>query len=134
MATKLGDKAKQAAAKRAMAEEIGAEFIAGLDAMLATAKSGGIKALKSKYASRVAATLPFQLSDIGSADVTAARTALGIEQDVFALILGVPTQTVRHWEAGAELPTGSARRLIAEIRDTPDYWRKRFDLGAAAAG
>lgn len=132
MATKLADKAKLAAARQVLAEEIGAEFIAGLDQMLATVKSGGIKALKAKYASRVAATLPFQLPDVASADVTAARTALGIDQDVFALILGVPVQTVRHWESGAKLPMGAARRLITEIRDTPDYWRKRFHLGTAA--
>ena len=134
MAANLKVKAKRTAERRAFAEKIGAEFIAGLDEMLTTTKSGGIKGLKAKHASRVAATLPYTLPDIAAADVTAARTALGLDPEVFALILGVPVQTVRHWESGAKLPTGSARRLIAEIRDTPEYWRKRFHLGSAAAG
>ena len=61
MAANLKVKAKRTAERRAFAEKLGAEFIAGLDEMLATAKSGGIKALKAKYASRVAATLPYHL-------------------------------------------------------------------------
>ncbi len=134
MATKVADKAKKdkAKARKGKAREVGARFIAGMQELIATAKAGGQKAVDAKYASRVDLR-SFQLPALAAADVTAARAALGVGEDMFALILGVPVQSVQAWERGTKPPPGPARRLIAEIRATPDHWRQRFGLGTAAA-
>lgn len=120
--------------RKAMARKIGAEFIAGMERLIATAKAGGSKAVRAKHTLRTTAPEPFDLPVIGRADVSAAREALGVSQAVFAKILGASAQSVRSWEQGTKPPSGVARRLIGEIRDKPEYWRQRFRLQTAAPG
>jgi putative transcriptional regulator len=54
------------------------------------------------------------------------RAILGASQSVFATFLGVSSSAVQDWEQGAKVPRGSARRLMDEIRNNPDYWRRRL--------
>ena len=53
-------------------------------------------------------------------DVKAARASLGLSQGKFALLLGVPTPTLRKWEQGQRQPTGAARTLIKIIARHPE--------------
>ena len=117
--------------RRETAERVGAQFVAGMKDVLATAKAGGLRAVRAKYTLRTAALAPFELPAITRHDVVAARDALGVSQPVFAKILGVSAQSVKAWEQGTKPPSGIARRLIGEICATPEHWRKRFGLERA---
>lgn len=115
--------------QRAVAEKIEADFVADLLELAATAKAGGLAAVKAKFGKPA----PSGVERIGlplttAKDVAAARRSLGVSQPVFAKILGASVQAVRAWEQGAKPPSGMARRLIGEIRHDPAYWRKRFAL------
>ena len=118
--------------KTSKAAEIEASFIAGLEQLAATAKAGGVKALKAKHARPLNLEAALELPAITGDDVLAARESLGVNRAVFAKILGVTAPVVDAWETGAKPATGAARRLIAEIRDTPEYWRQRFGLVVAS--
>lgn len=66
--------------------------------------------------------------------VKATRESLHASQVIFANFIGVATTTVRDWEQGIKHPSGIARRIMDEIRENPDYWRKRLkELSEAAA-
>jgi len=54
------------------------------------------------------------------------RKQLGLSQALFAQFLGVSTSTVQAWEKGEQTPKEIACRFMDEIREAPDYWRKRF--------
>ena len=114
--------------KTAKAAQIEASFIAGLEELLVSATAGGLKALRAKHTLRSTAGKPFELPLITSEAVVAARESLGVSQTVFAMILGVSSQSVRAWEQGTKPPSGAARRLIGEIHATPEHWKKRFGL------
>jgi DNA-binding transcriptional regulator YiaG len=114
------------------AAELGAEFIAGLETVLATLQREGVESVKSKYGSHRPSSSIIELPSTTAADVAAARQALGVSQTIFAQILGASVQAVRAWEQGAKAPSGMARRLIGEIRHDPAYWRKRFSLPAVS--
>lgn len=57
---------------------------------------------------------------IETVDVKAARARLGLSQDKFALLLGVPAATLRKWEQGQRHPTGAARTLLKVIEKHPE--------------
>lgn len=59
-------------------------------------------------------------------DVRATRRLLGASQSLFARFLGVALGTVRAWEQGRNIPSGSAARLMDEIRLNPEFWKARF--------
>ena len=117
------------------ADRIGAEFIAGMETLLATAKEGGLAAVKATHGiPPPPAEVILGPPAVSAGDVAAARKALGVSQPVFAKILGASVQSVRAWEQGAKPPSGVARRLIGEIRHDPAYWRKRFVPDRVAVG
>jgi putative transcriptional regulator len=55
------------------------------------------------------------------------RAVLGASQAVFARFLGVSVKTVQAWEQGINTPTEIARRFMDEIRQNPQYWRRRLN-------
>lgn len=59
-------------------------------------------------------------------DVRATRRLLSASQRLFAAFLGVALGTVRAWEQGRNVPSGSSARLLDEIRLNPEYWKARF--------
>jgi len=108
-------------------DRIEARFIAGLKALEATAKAGGLAAVKAKHGiPPPPAVVILGPPAVSAIDVAAARKALGVSQPIFAKILGASVQSVRAWEQGTKPPSGVARRLIGEIAHDPEYWRKRF--------
>lgn len=54
------------------------------------------------------------------------RHLLGASQAVFAQFLGVSTKTVQSWEQGTNKVSGAAARLMDEIQNDPEFWRKRL--------
>jgi len=57
--------------------------------------------------------------------VKVTRATLNVSQSVFAEFIGVSLNTLRAWEQGDNPVTGAAARLMDEIRQQPDYWRRR---------
>ena len=54
------------------------------------------------------------------------REILKASQTIFSRFLGVSTNAVRSWEQGSNPPSEIACRFMDEIRNDPDYWRKRL--------
>jgi hypothetical protein len=134
MATAKKMSAAEKARRKETAKRIGAEFIAGMEQLLATLEAGGVKAVKEKYGiPPPPAVVILKVSPAGAKDVKAARQALGVSVPVFALILGASEPAVRAWEQGTKSPPGAVSRLIGEIRHDPTYWRKRFGLAETTA-
>lgn len=50
--------------------------------------------------------------EYGATDVARARAALNLSQRGLASALGVSTRTVEAWEAGKNIPSGAAQRLL----------------------
>ena len=48
-----------------------------------------------------------------------ARTATGLSQSQFAVLLGVSVRTLQGWEQGRKQPSGAARTLLAIARANP---------------
>lgn len=61
------------------------------------------------------------------------RATLRASQSVFARFLGVSISAVHDWEQGLKTPSGSACRLMDEIRRHPEYWLARLRELAAPA-
>lgn len=72
----------------------------------------GILKLKTKTTTIEIAPLPAY----DAKAVKAIRLALGLSQAVFAQVLGVAKKTVEAWEAGRNLPNGSACRFLEVLR------------------
>jgi DNA-binding transcriptional regulator YiaG len=54
------------------------------------------------------------------------RSLLHASQPIFAQFLGVSPSAVRDWEQGVKPPSGSACRLMDEIRQNPEYFFGRL--------
>ena len=52
------------------------------------------------------------------------RTKLNLTQAVFAKILGVAIKTVEAWEAGKNIPNGSAQRILDLLNKENDFLKK----------
>ena len=59
-------------------------------------------------------------------EVKDVRAALGISQPVFSQFLGVDVKTVRSWEQGQRVPSGTACRFLEEIEADLEHWRGRL--------
>ena len=56
--------------------------------------------------------------------IKALRERLFLSQDIFGVVVGVSGKTVEAWEAGTRKPSGSARRILAELDTNPNYLDK----------
>jgi putative transcriptional regulator len=70
--------------------------------------------------------LNLQPKDYGAEEVKKVREILGTSQAILAQFLGVSRGAVRDWEQGVKPPNGAACRLMDEIQNDPDYFRKRL--------
>ena len=57
-----------------------------------------------------------------SRDVRALRESLLVSQAIFARLLGVSRTHVQKWEAGDNIPSLMARRLMDSIKANPPAW------------
>jgi putative transcriptional regulator len=54
-------------------------------------------------------------------DIKQIRKKTGLSQVTFAGTIGVSPKTIEAWENGRNKPEGAARRLLAIIRDDPNF-------------
>ena len=57
-------------------------------------------------------------------DVRRVRLLIRMSQVLFAQLFGIPTATLRHWEAGERRPSGAARTLLHVIANQPAAVRR----------
>ena len=61
-------------------------------------------------------------------DVKAIRTHLCVSQQEFAVALGTSVHTIQSWESKRHNPTGMAAKVLAIIRDYPDFYNQLASL------
>lgn len=57
-------------------------------------------------------------------EIKSIRNELDMTQVLFAGFMGVSAKTVEAWEAGRNVPNGSARRILAMLKTDPALPRK----------
>jgi len=109
---------------------LGDELIRDLGDLVETLATGGLPAVHAKFkVTQLAVPKPIARPKLTATRIKAAREKVGASQTVFAGWLGVSAQTVRAWEQGTRRPVGAALRLLFEIAEQPDHWRKRLRQG-----
>lgn len=98
---------------------VGAEIIEALGELRDALRSG--EPLEKRFTVRT-----YEINIIPShytpEDVRRVRSALGMNQEVFATFLGVSPATVKSWETGTNTPAPIARRFMDEIAADPGRW------------
>ncbi len=56
------------------------------------------------------------IPDFTADEIKALRQALKITQGTFAALMGVSSKTVEAWEAGINIPSGTARRMLGLLK------------------
>lgn len=56
--------------------------------------------------------------------VIAARTASGLSQSQFAVLMGVSLRTLQEWEQGRRTPSGAAKTLLRVAEIHPEVLRE----------
>lgn len=77
---------------------------------------------KIKARSNVISIEPIQKFD--AVEIKEIRTQLGMTQCLFAGFMGVSTKTVEAWEAGINVPSGPASRILAMVKNDPQLPEK----------
>lgn len=54
--------------------------------------------------------------DFSAEEIKALRQSLKMTQGTFAALMGVSSKTVEAWEAGINVPLGTARRMLGLLR------------------
>lgn len=49
------------------------------------------------------------------------RRSMGLTQEQFSMLIGVPTSTLRNWEQGRREPRGPALALLSAVRRDPEH-------------
>lgn len=106
-----------------MTSRIGDEIVRGLEEFTETLERG--EKVSGKFTVRTV-VLDLKPKSYSPEDVKETRAMLGVSQAVFAQFLGVSASCVRAWEQGVNRVTGSAARLMDEIRHDPKRWQRRL--------
>ncbi|HSZ55422.1 MAG TPA: helix-turn-helix domain-containing protein [Tepidisphaeraceae bacterium] len=62
-------------------------------------------------------------SKFSARDIKALRVRLGVSQELFASLLGVSRDLVKHWEYGIRKPAPVVCRLLEQVRADPKaFW------------
>ena len=56
--------------------------------------------------------------------IKALRERLRLPQGMFGSVVGVSGKTIEAWEMGTRKPSGTARRVLAELDTNPNYLNK----------
>ena len=57
--------------------------------------------------------------DFNAQEIKSVRNTLQMTQATFAAVMGVSTKTVEAWEAGTNMPIGTARRMLSLLKADP---------------
>jgi putative transcriptional regulator len=64
------------------------------------------------------------LNDFTAKDVRNIRISTNLSQASFAKLFGVSQKTVEAWEAGRNVPNGTAKRLLDLLQEDPNFPQK----------
>ncbi|KEY60483.1 NadS family protein [Serratia sp. DD3] len=67
---------------------------------------------------------PARVTRYEIADVRAIRAQLSVSQAEMAKALGTSIDTIKSWEAKRRNPTGLAAKVLATIRDNPEFFQQ----------
>lgn len=101
--------------------KFGKRLIASMTEMAAALESGERRRLTVRQV-----RLPPEPRPYNAARVRATRSRLNVSQVVFARLLGVSTVLSQSWEQGSRKPSKLACRLLDEINDDPERWRRKL--------
>lgn len=76
--------------------------------------------------------LDLKPKSFSATEVRDLREALLVSQAVFAAFLGIGLSTLQDWEQGHTEPKGPACRLLDEMSNNLDVWRKKIHSAATA--
>ena len=66
---------------------------------------------------------PARVTRYEIADVKAIREQLNVSQSEMAKALGTSVDTIKSWESKRRNPTGVAAKVLATIKENPDFFR-----------
>ena len=67
---------------------------------------------------------PARVTRYEIADVKAIREQLNVSQGEMAKALGTSVDTIKSWESKRRNPTGLAAKVLATIKENPDFFRE----------
>jgi putative transcriptional regulator len=105
-------------AKRKTGRRVADDITAGMKAIEAMIASG-------KRPTEVFTARTIEIPDpsqYSARDVRELRESLHVSQAIFARLLGVSRILVQKWEAGDNIPSPMARRLMDSIQSNPPGW------------
>ena len=79
---------------------------------------------KGKLKARTTTRFVLPLETFTAKEIKDIRTNAGMTQSLFAQSIGVSKKTVEAWESGRNHPDGAACRLLALLRETPEFMQQ----------
>jgi len=67
---------------------------------------------------------PSRVTRYKVADVKTIREQLNVSQSEMAAALGTSIDTIKSWETKRRNPTGLAAKVLATIKDNPEFYRQ----------
>lgn len=71
---------------------------------------------KGKGTARVMKCTVAPIPDFTAEEIKSLRHTLNMTQNTFAALMGVSSKTVEAWEAGTNVPLGTARRMLGLLK------------------
>lgn len=71
---------------------------------------------KGKGTARVMKCTVAPIPDFTAEEIKTLRHTLNMTQNTFAALMGVSSKTVEAWEAGTNVPLGTARRMLGLLK------------------
>jgi len=68
--------------------------------------------------------------EISAKDIQEIRNKLNLSQSVFAKVLNVSLSSVRQWEQGKRIPSGSTKILLELLKENPNLLNYRIESAA----
>ncbi len=65
--------------------------------------------------------------EIDAKDIQEIRKKVNLSQSVFAKVLNVSSSSVRQWEQGKRIPSGSTKVLLELLKENPSILNYRID-------
>ncbi len=86
--------------------------------------NGGKTSFSAKELNELGIEIP--KVEIKADDIQAIRELTHLSQNVFAKVLNVSSSSVKQWEQGKRIPTGSTKVLLELLRENPEILNYRI--------